>query len=279
MSQTVAGFGDLLKSPGRLVIETKERREQVTLDVSFVASHLGSTLAVLVRDAATNDTKPLRDIKMADTPLWLECIQAASYAGSALAAIIAAVRYVSDRNAARRSDENAARAKAEETQTRAKANAVAEMELDWRRVQAAQALMQSMEDDPLSSDAMRMLDWNGRAYPSGSSEKKWNISREDARTALRVRGKGFSDVEMYIRDAFDRFFMYWEKAQHGVDTGLIKITHIEFPLLYWASKINEHRDVFHRYLQTYGFTGTVNLLGTLEKIGLPRPKPKHEYNE
>ena len=187
-------------------------------------------------------------------PLWLQIVQAASYLGGAGAAIVAAARYRTDRR-------EAAAAKEKENMSRQEANEVAERELQWRRAQNAQVLMAQMENDPLASDAMLMLDWDGRSFPQ--KELKWTISRPRARNALRVTGPGFTHEEAYVRDAFDRFFMYWEHAQHGIDVGLMAPRHVRFPLNYWAGQMARHPEVFEVYLDTYGFTGTKKLYLTM----------------
>jgi len=192
---------------------------------------------------------------MPDQPaLWFQIVQAASYFGGAAAAGVAAARYLTDRR-------EAAAAKEKENRSRQEANEVAERELQWRRAQNAQALMAQMENDPLASDAMLMLDWDGRNFPQ--KEPKWTISRQRARDALRVTGPIFTHEEAYVRDAFDRFFMYWEHAQHGIDVGLMAPQHVRFPLNYWAGQMARHPRVFEVYFDTYGFTGTKTLYLTM----------------
>jgi hypothetical protein len=54
-----------------------------------------------------------------------------------------------------------------------------------------------------------MLDWDGRDF--GDETQSWYLERQDVIRALRTSGDPFEDPEIYIRDAFDHLFWFFER--------------------------------------------------------------------
>jgi hypothetical protein len=171
---------------------------------------------------------------MAGSPdvTWTTVIQTLSWAGAAMTAAIGAAGFIIGQRKARVQRE-------EEIAQRKAANATAERELRWRQAGAAQASLEKMEEDDLAADAMLMLDWDGRYFPSDS--RRWRLYKRDVLHALRTGGPRFSHAETYVRDAFDRLFWHFERIQSQIDVELIALRHVRFPLAYWVALIDEDR--------------------------------------
>jgi hypothetical protein len=198
---------------------------------------------------------------MAEPPLWFMIVQAGSYLFAAGAAGVAGAKYVLDRNAARRAEANELESKRLTAELRQEANAIAERDLAWRKMEAAQKMLDRMGEDPYYDFATTILDWGNREYEVGG--KKIIIDHRKMLSALRVDSGGFDQVEVEIRDAFDRLFYLLERTQRHIALGLLDIDHVRFPLAYYAKKIAENRAVIYRYLDRYGFTGARELIEAL----------------
>lgn len=194
-----------------------------------------------------------------NTPLWPLYVQAASWVAAAITAMIAVYRLGQDNKKAREQ-------RAFEIAAREEANKAADRELEWRRANAAQASLEKMEEDPEAADAMLMLDWDGRKFPS--EQPKWQLRKKQVLHALRPTGS-FTEAELYVRDCFDHLFWHFERIQHQIQVGLITVEHVRFPLGYVAALIKEDGDRIAPFLESYGYAGTQALLQSLERIGLP----------
>jgi hypothetical protein len=199
---------------------------------------------------------------MAGSPdvTWTTVIQTLSWAGAAMTAAIGAAGFIIGQRKARVQRE-------EEIAQRKAANATAERELRWRQAGAAQASLEKMEEDDLAADAMLMLDWDGRYFPSDS--RRWRLYKRDVLHALRTGGPRFSHAETYVRDAFDRLFWHFERIQSQIDVELIALRHVRFPLAYWVALIDEDRKVYYDFLTAYGYDGAPKLMDALRAEGLP----------
>lgn len=198
---------------------------------------------------------------------WMTVIQTLSWAGATITAAIGATGFIIGQIKARRQRE-------EEIIQRRVANATAERELRWRQAGAAQASLEKMEEDDLAADAMLMLDWDGRYFPSGT--RRWRLSRQDVLHALRTGGDPFNSGETYVRDAFDRLFWHFERIQSQIDVELIALRHVRFPLAYWVALIDESRETYYEFLTAYGYEGAPRLMDGLRKLGLPEIAANYE---
>ena len=192
---------------------------------------------------------------------WLQLAQAVSYGAAAVAAVVAVGRYVTDTAAARRASQETAVRKAEEVAARQEANRAASRDLEWRKATTALDMVDDMEKDRLAADAMLMLDYDGRTYRDGDAH--WTLSREDINRSLRSEGDRLSDMEVFVRDAFDHLFWHFERVQHAINIELISLPHVSFPIGYHAARIGEHDHVFRSFLGTYGYHGAQKLIDDL----------------
>jgi hypothetical protein len=215
---------------------------------------------------------------MTDAPMWTTYVQVGAWAAATLTAGVGVVRFGQDNRKARdqRKDEQEQRRQDDlkdreqrevELEQRRQANEAADRELEWRRGVAAQSLLEKMEEDELAADAMLMLDWDGREFSDG--EKTWPLDKAQTIEALRVRGRPFTDAEVYVRDAFDHLFWYFERIQHQIEIDLISVEHVRFPIAYLIAVMNEDRTAFRDFLEAYGYRGSLWLLDEFEKRGLP----------
>ena len=193
-------------------------------------------------------------------PDWAIYVQTASWAAAALTGVIGVWKFGQDNRKTRTQ-------RASEIATREEATRVAERELEWRRATGAQAALEKMEDDDLAADAMLMLDWDGRDF--GDEKQSWYLERQDVIRALRTRGDPFEDFEIYIRDAFDHLFWFFERIQHQIDVGLITPQHVKFPISYLVSLMEENAEPYRGFLEAYGYVGALKLWTTMKELGLP----------
>jgi hypothetical protein len=198
---------------------------------------------------------------------WMTIIQTLSWAGAVMTAAIGAVGFIIGQKKARLQ-------RKEEIAERKAANAAAEREYHWRQAGAAQASLEKMEADTLAADAMLMLDWDGRYFPSGS--QKWPLRKKDVLRALRIEAPSFTEAETYVRDAFDRLLWHFERIQSQIDVELIGLRHVRFPLAYWVALMDEDRAIFDSFLTAYGYIGASRLMDAFRKEGLPKIAPEYE---
>jgi hypothetical protein len=208
---------------------------------------------------------------MSDTPFWLELIQAGSYGAGAAAAVVAVFKYSLDRKTMQRTEADAAARKQAETETRREANAVAARDLEWRRAESGQKLMEAMVSDPLAWNALVMLDWTWRDYPV--ENPKWTITRDEVLRALRTDSADFTDKEVFIRDAFDTVYYHFERIQHLIGIALVSHDHARFPIAYYTARIREDWAVHENYLRSYEFRGALELIETMATNSPLHPKP------
>lgn len=197
-------------------------------------------------------------------PHWMDIAQTVSWIGAAITAALGVIGFFITQYLSRQ------QRRAEITQ-REESNEAAKRELEWRRASAAWFSIQKLESDKYAGDAMLMLDWDGRSFPSDpSSDQKWSINRRAMLRALRTKGESFDPEEVYVRDAFDRLFWHFEWVQSQIESGLIELRHVRFPFAYLAAhmRTKENRPVFDEFLKEYCYAGASRLIDELEKQGL-----------
>ena len=209
-------------------------------------------------------------------PDWFLAIQAASYVFGSLAAVAAAAKYNLDRTAARKLQAQEGERKALEVAARQQANEIADRDLTWRKMEAAQKMLDSMATDEGYVAATLMLDWTCRDFEVGG--QKVEITQEGMLRALRTKPHAFDDVEVFIRDSFDTLFYFFERINYQIEIGMTDLAYVRFPLRYYACRIAENRPVFDNYLDTYTFAGAKALIDKLIEEPGPRPVPHAEHS-
>jgi hypothetical protein len=143
------------------------------------------------------------------------------------------------------------------------ARAQRQQELRWRKAQAAKSLNDEMLSDEGSHTAMTLLDWDGREFEI-KQDVRAKITTEEMLGSLRTVNTRFSDLEVFVRDAFDNFFYYMGIFEHSTVTGLADFPDLEYPIEYYVAILAKNRPVFENYLVTYGFKRGLSFLGRFE---------------
>jgi hypothetical protein len=204
---------------------------------------------------------------MSDPTNWTDYVQAASWAAAAVTGMIGVWKFGQDNHKDRAQRKN-------EIAAREEATRIAERELEWRRANGAQLVLEKMEDDELAAEAMLMLDWDGREF--GDDEESWYLEKDDVLSALRTSGDPFDDSEVFVRDAFDHLFWHLERIQHQIDVGLITLVHVKFPTGYLIAHMEENAEIYRGFLNAYSYSGVLKLWDAIKVAGLPSIRSDYE---
>ena len=183
-------------------------------------------------------------------PALKDWIQTFSWIGAVIGIILALLKYISEHSKDReqRADELAQR----------------ELELRWKQAEAAKKLLDQMLSDPYSVAAMGMLDWNDVEFELESGIKI-KVSQADYLKALRVSDLHFDVKEKYIRDCFDYFFYFMATIEHYLDSKLVLLEDVVFPLDYYMRTIDKNRAVFDTFLDFYKLDRSARFMKRLDQ--------------
>jgi hypothetical protein len=176
-------------------------------------------------------------------------IQVISWIGALIGIAIAVLKYVSEQKQNRRQQELQLDQR--------------KLELRWKQAEAAKKMLDEMLTDQGAQAAMTMLDWDDLEFEIKPGVKA-NIWEKDYVSALRTKDLDFSDKEAYIRSCFDNLFYYMAMMDHYINSGLVLLEDVVFPLDYYLAIMNRNRNAFHAFLEHYGQTRTLNFLASLE---------------
>ena len=153
-----------------------------------------------------------------------------------------------------------------------------------KRLEYLNGLAKEMRKDPLIGLATQMLDWEVRTFKFEGKTHVYSwlmLDRAlaDHGTDRILKGGGFNETEVLIRDAFDALFDFTENMQYAVRLKVITRGDIyKTPLAYYLGRLCENdtwtmnphvgeearsvsRDgAILKYLKRYGFTRTEQLL-------------------
>jgi hypothetical protein len=137
-------------------------------------------------------------------------------------------------------------------------------QLRWDQAKAAKELLDDLSQATLAQQAMQMMDWDDLTYtlPSGKTVR---IDEDLYVKALRVTNLQFSDAEVFVRNAFDELFYHMAVFAHHVNTGLVRIEDIQFPLDYYMPTINRNRHTFDAFLEHYRLVRAASFLELMDK--------------
>src|SRR5262249_36556170 len=129
----------------------------------------------------------------------MKWLQAGAWLATAIAAVVAALKFWSELRLGRQQRER---------------------DLRWKQAEAAKALNDEMLEDAESKLALEMLDYTGRSFtfPSGRSAV---VTPEDLRQALDPANTATVDTLADIRYCFDRLIYYFATLQHYIKSTLI----------------------------------------------------------
>jgi len=110
----------------------------------------------------------------------------------------------------------------------------------WKRAEFVAGEMKEFKADPWVRNALLLLDWNERAidlFLHESDPAKRSVRVEDAMIAHAlvphtIRSE-FSQVEIALRDTFDRFFDRLERFEYFMEAGLVSSKEFAPYLRYW----------------------------------------------
>jgi hypothetical protein len=140
----------------------------------------------------------------------------------------------------------------------------------WKKSEFIAKLYKDFIDDADCQRAMWMLDWRDRPINFGSEEKPivkdytWDILF----AALRKHDKKpFSDLEMRIRDTFDRFFSFIEQFERAMQNNLVRKEQVYPYFAYWIELLagkrhlsDPYRSRVLEYIDEYGFNDVKRFL-------------------
>ncbi|MGB9367808.1 MAG: hypothetical protein WCE79_17530 [Xanthobacteraceae bacterium] len=133
----------------------------------------------------------------------------------------------------------------------------------WKKNEFIAKLYKDLVDDPACQRAMWLLDWGDRRINFGSeTSPNLHICTEPILlAALRKHDEsGFDELEMAIRDTFDRFFMYIEQFERAMQNNLVDPARVYPYFAYWIDLLNGKRHLsaalrqrVAEYVEHYGF--------------------------
>jgi len=158
-----------------------------------------------------------------------------------------------------------------------------------KRLEYLDQLAKTMRDEPLLRVAALMLDWEVRTIEYAGNRYVYSVTMLEAALAVHIAPtaspiaavvwkRGFNEIEVLIRDAFDGLFGFFENMQYAVDLNVITQKDIyAAPLAYYLRKLCEKDDwtqgAIHRYLTGYGFPKTARLLRNYRARFAPKIEP------
>ena len=147
---------------------------------------------------------------------------------------------------------------------------------NWRikRMEYLDKLGEELRTDKTLIAATRLLDWEIRTVTIDKVQFHYNVKmleRALVDHATLKPEEGFRPEEVVIRDTFDTFFGFLEKARYAVEIGLLKLEDIfASPMHYYLGKVLEKDEwtgcAVCRFLKAYGFPYTQKLLGEYRDI-------------
>jgi len=137
-------------------------------------------------------------------------------------------------------------------------------DLAWAQAKEATAIFDHMFADPQASNALRMLDYSSREYqlPDGKRE---TVTIDEVERALRTsdapgaRELLLTPTEGYIRDCFDSFLGYLDRAETSIEVDLVREADMLACLEYYLVRMAARRKTFESFMKTYGYERPLNI--------------------
>ena len=152
-----------------------------------------------------------------------------------------------------------------------------------KRLEYLDSLAVSLREEPLLRAATIMLDWEVRTLEVEDKFYAYSVlllprallAQNAPTPESDTASAGFDETEVFIRDAFDTLFAFFENVQYAVHLGILKQADIyEAPMHYYLGKLVE-KDAWTdgaitRYLEQYGFPKAKKLVNQYrDKIPAP----------
>jgi hypothetical protein len=132
----------------------------------------------------------------------------------------------------------------------------------WKKNEFIAKSFRDMIDDPACQRAMSMLDWDGREINFWSHDRVQSqyCNYKLVVSALRTDDLNFPEVEMNIRDTFDRFFSFISLFESALKNRLIDKKSVHAYFSYWIQLLRGERHLpanlvtqIAVYIENYGF--------------------------
>lgn len=141
----------------------------------------------------------------------------------------------------------------------------------WKKSEFIAKLYKEFVDDMSCQRAMWMLDWGDRSIDFGPTEKPIvkTVTSDILRGALRKHDQiPFTDLEVRIRDNFDRFFSYIEQFERAIQNKLVKQQQV-YPYFSYLVELlsgkrhlpDDVRESVMNYVDCYGYKDVKRFFG------------------
>jgi hypothetical protein len=134
-----------------------------------------------------------------------------------------------------------------------------ERDLRWRQADAGKKLNDEMLDDREAYAALQMIDSGSRQFELPSKHTVV-VTTEDWLQALDPKAIREDEKSVFIRDCFDSAFYYMATLEHYVQSGLVRVDDVAYPLRYYIPLMKKHRQAIDAYLETFGLLEARRLL-------------------
>ncbi len=133
----------------------------------------------------------------------------------------------------------------------------------WQQAVSAQKAINDIWGNPRAHAALQMLDWDGRTYRC-DDRITGSISFELRNEALRIEGDelGFTEDEIFVRDAFDELFGQISILQQAMGIKAIRLEDVRDWFLYYVKCLSHERNIFtfHRFIVEYDYPLVLDFL-------------------
>ena len=127
-------------------------------------------------------------------------------------------------------------------------------ELRWNKAQLATTLTDSVYNDILAHDALKMIDGSKKVF----SDKNFRIDFTDVKNALLENDQFGKSI--YIRECFDTLFYYFERIEHSIKVGVVKIEDINAYFAYYLVQIKSKSEVLIQYAEAIKYENAVDFM-------------------
>lgn len=139
----------------------------------------------------------------------------------------------------------------------------------WKKAVLAKEIHDKIFNDPLSVNALGMIDWE-KLNISAADQKKYNLSTNEInsemiRNALKTKPKDhqYSPEEKFIRVCFGKLYDNLEHLQHYIDIDLVDYDDVSYPFAWYARSVHEGWEFHGQYLEFCDYPKTIRLIKRL----------------
>lgn len=127
-------------------------------------------------------------------------------------------------------------------------------DLQWRRTNKAQELIDDIHHHALASQATHMLDWYGSQAPFEYTLKdgvRRSLSHSQVVEALELDRRDCKlDTQIFVHDCFDWFFYFVDRIEHSINRRLIDRLDVEPIFKPYAKILGRDWEMFENFLKS-----------------------------